>query len=51
MNVKYAKVTNCNTLPHKVKIDLDVLSTLMLNWVGGHVDCANIVTIHQCGMT
>ena len=42
-------ITNSNVLPHEVKINLNVLGSLMLNWIGGHVDCTDIVTIHQCG--
>ena len=40
---------NYNSLPDKVKIDLNVLSLLMLNQVGGHVDCIDVVIVHQCG--
>jgi hypothetical protein len=43
------KITNCNSLPGEVKIDLNVFSALMLNWVGGHVDRTDVVTEHQCG--
>jgi len=44
------KITNSNSLPDKVKIDLNVFSALMLDRVGGHVKCNDVVTIHQCGM-
>ena len=40
-------MTNSNTLPNKVKIDLNVLGALMLNGVGTHVDSTNVVTIDQ----
>ena len=43
------KITNSNSLSDEVKIDLNVLGALMLNWVGGHVDGTDVVTIHQCG--
>ena len=43
------KITNGDSLPNEVKIDLNVLGSLMLNRVGGHVDSTNVVTIHQCG--
>jgi hypothetical protein len=43
------KITNGDSLPNEVKIDLNVLGSLMLNRVGGHVDNTNVVTIHQCG--
>ena len=44
-----ADITNSNTLPHEVKIDLNVLGALMLDRVGGHVDSADVVTIDQRG--
>ena len=43
------KITNGDSLPDEVKIDLNVLGVLMLNRVGGHVDGTDVVTIHQCG--
>ena len=43
------KITNCNSLPDEVKIDLSVFSALMLDRVRGHVNCTYVVTIHQCG--
>jgi len=46
-----ADITNSNTLPHEVKIDLNVFGALMLNRVGGHVNCADIITVYQGGMT
>jgi len=42
-----ADITNSNTLPHEVKINLNVLGALMLDGVGGHVDGADVVTIDQ----
>ena len=42
---------NCNSLLDEVKIDLNVFSALMLNWVGGHVNCIDVVTKHQCGVS
>ena len=44
------KITNGDSLPDEVKIDLNVLGALMLNRVGGHVDGTDVVAIHQCGM-
>ena len=44
------KITNGDSLPDEVKIDLNVLGALMLNRVGGHVDGTDVVTIHQCGV-
>jgi hypothetical protein len=43
-----SKITNSNTLPNEVKVNLNVLSSLMLNRIGGHVDGTDIVAIHQC---
>ena len=43
------KITNSDSFPDEVKINLNVLGSLMLNWIGGHVDYTNVVTIHQCG--
>ena len=41
--------THGDLLTDEVKIDLDVLRPLMLYRVGGHVDCADIVTVDNCG--
>jgi len=43
------KITNSDSFPDEVKINLNVLCALMLNRIGGHVDCADVVTIDQCG--
>ena len=42
-------ITKINALPNEVKINLNVFGMLMLNWVGGHVNCADVVTIDQRG--
>ena len=42
-----ADITNSNTLPHEVKINLNVFGVLMLDRVGGHVDGADVVAIDQ----
>ena len=47
--MKNSKITNGNPLPNEVEINLNMLGSLMLNRVGGHVDGADVVTIHQCG--
>jgi hypothetical protein len=44
------KITNGDALPDEVKIDLNVLGSLMLNQVGGHVDGTDVIAIHQCGV-
>ena len=43
------KITNGDALSDEVKINLNVLGSLMLNRVGGHVDGTDVVAIHQCG--
>jgi hypothetical protein len=40
-------ITNCDALPNKMKIDLNVFGVLMFNQVGGHVDGASIVAVYQ----
>jgi hypothetical protein len=47
--MKYTDITNSNTLPNKMEINLDMLGALMLDGVGGHVDRADVVTIDQSG--
>jgi len=42
-----ADITNCNTLPHKVKINLNVLGALMLDGIAGHVDGVDVVAVDQ----
>lgn len=34
-----------------MEVYLNVLGVLMLNQVGGYVDCTNVVLGDQCGMT
>jgi hypothetical protein len=40
-----ANITNCNALPNKV--NFYVFGALMLNWVGGRIDDADIVIIDK----
>jgi len=42
-----ADITSGNVLPNEVQIDLDVLGSLMLNGVGGHVDGTDVVAVDQ----
>jgi hypothetical protein len=35
----------------EVQVNLDMLGSLMLDWIGGEVDNTDIVTIDQCGAT
>ena len=46
--MKDTKITNGNPLPDEVEVNLNMLGALMLNRIGGHVDGADVVTIHQC---
>ena len=39
-----------NTLPNKVEINLDVLGALMLNGVGRHIYCADIIAVNQSSL-
>ena len=49
--MQYLLIIDGNLLSNKVKINLNVLCALMLDWVGGHVGSTNVVTIHKCGPT
>jgi hypothetical protein len=49
--MEYPDITNSNTLPNEVEIDLNMLGALMLNGVGGHVDSADVVALDQGGAT
>jgi hypothetical protein len=49
--MEYPDITNSNTLPNEVEIDLNMLSALMLKGVGRYVDGADVVTINQGGVT
>jgi hypothetical protein len=40
-------ITDGHVFPHKVKVDLNMLSMLMLNRVGGEVDDTDVVTIDE----
>ena len=46
--MKYTDIIMGNAFPHEVEINLNVLGTLMLHRVGGHVDNTDIVAIDQC---
>ena len=47
-NMKNSNSTKSNMFLNKMEINLDVFSPLMLDWVGGHVDGADVVTGDQC---
>jgi hypothetical protein len=40
-------ITNGHTFSHEVEIDLDMLGTLVLNWVSGEVDGADVIAIDE----
>jgi len=46
--MKNSNSTKSNMFPNKMEINLDVFSPLMLDWVGRHVDGADVVTVDQC---
>jgi hypothetical protein len=45
--VQDADITDGNMFADEVKVDLDMLCTLMLNGVGGEVDGADVVTVDE----
>ena len=45
--MKDAHITEGDTLPNEVKIDLHMLGALRLNRARRHVDGVDVVTIHQ----
>jgi hypothetical protein len=49
--MKHTDITNSNTLPSKVEVDLNMLGALMLDGVGTHVDGTDVVTIDQGSST
>jgi hypothetical protein len=46
--MKNTNNTKSNLFPDKMEVNLNVFSPLMLDWVGRHVDGANVVAINQC---
>jgi hypothetical protein len=45
--MKNTNIAKGNTFPNKMKVNLNMLGSLMLDGVLGHVDGADIVTIHE----
>jgi hypothetical protein len=43
--VQDAYITDANTFPNEMDVDLDMLGALILNKVGGEVDDADVVTV------
>ena len=48
--MKNADSTDGNTFPDEMEVDLHMFGALMLNRVGGEVDCADIVAIDEAGI-
>ena len=49
--MKNANSSCSNTLPNKVKINLNMFGALMLNGVGRHIYCADIIAVNQSSLT
>jgi hypothetical protein len=45
--VQDVDITDSNTFPHKVEVDLDMLRALVMNGVGGEVDDADVVAVDE----
>jgi hypothetical protein len=45
--VQDVDITDSNTFPHKVEVDLDMLHALVMNGVGGEVDDADVVAVDE----
>lgn len=46
------KNTNCtpsNQITNEVNINLDVLCALVVNWIGGHINGADIIAVDNGG--
>jgi hypothetical protein len=48
--VQDAYITDGNVFSNKVEVDLDMLHTLVLNWVGGEVDDTDIVVVDESAL-
>jgi hypothetical protein len=49
--VQDADFTEGDSLSDEVQIDLNMLGSLMLNWVGGGINGTDIITIDHCSAT
>jgi hypothetical protein len=45
--VQNADITDGNTFPDEVEVDLDMLCMLVLNEIGGELDDARVVTVDE----
>jgi hypothetical protein len=48
--VQDAYITDANTFPGEVDVDLDMLGALILNRVGGDVDDADVVIVDESAL-
>jgi hypothetical protein len=48
--VQDAYITDGNVFSNEVEVDLDMLHTLVLNWVGGEVDDTDIVVVDKSAL-
>jgi hypothetical protein len=48
--MKNSDITKSNTFADKVKVNLNVFGTMVLDWIRRHVDGADVVAIHQGGL-
>jgi hypothetical protein len=46
-DVKNTDITNGNSLTHKVEIYLNMFCALVLNRIGGEINCTDVITINQ----
>jgi hypothetical protein len=44
-----ANLAKRDLLANEVNVDLDVLRTSMVDWIGGHVDRTNVVAVDHRG--
>jgi hypothetical protein len=49
-DVQDPDITNGNAFSNEVEVDLDILRTLVLNEVGGEVDCTDIVVVDETAL-
>jgi hypothetical protein len=49
--MKYPNVAEGDLLLNKMEINLNVLRSLMLNWVAGEINDTNVIAVDQSGTT
>lgn len=50
-NMQNPNLAKRHLLGNKIDVNLNVLGVPVLNWVGRHVDCTNVVTVNHCSGT